>query len=94
MILENILTQESNNMFFLPTDRPCFFGCFARRPKNNSSLHNIPRWFINRIVVVNNSISKVYLFIRMETLNFHKVCNSRKAVPSVCGIYYFLFDIF
>ena len=34
----------------------------------------------------------ICLFIRMETLNFHKVCNSRTDVSGVCGIYYFLFD--
>ena len=41
----------------------------------------------------NNSTSKIYLFIRMEILNFHRACTSRLAVSSVCGIYYFLFDI-
>ena len=59
--------------------------------EDHFSLHKISKSFINQktrsIVVINNSISKVYLFTRMETLNFHKVCNSRIAVSCVCGIY-------
>ena len=61
------------------------------------NLRNISKSFINqkcyRIAVVNNSISRVYLFIRMKNLNFHKVCNSQIAVSIVWGIL-FLFWYF
>ena len=93
------LHQESLETFF--NDFMLFSAYSIHFPMKKSlsqahfSLLNISKLFINKknsddCFVVNKSIPKVYLFIRMQTFNFYKVCNPWIAVSRACGIILFL----
>ena len=66
-------------MFFF-ADRPCFFWLFCPYTlvsanektfeSTHISLHNISKWFINWIVVVKNSICKVYFVYKNGNSQF------------------------